>query len=55
MTANVIIAAVAAAAAGFLTRSYWGTPQMWRKILTALVGLGLGAYGVAWLVADGSC
>lgn len=55
MTANVVIAAVAAAVAIFLIRSIRDLPGAPYKIAMALVGVGLAAYALAYVMADGSC
>lgn len=55
MTANVLIAAVAALTAGYLARSYHGSPQMLRNTLITFGIIGLGAFALAFMMADGSC
>jgi len=55
MTANVVIDAVAAAVAGCLILSVLGGPGASSKIAMALVGAGLVACAVAYVMADGSC
>lgn len=55
MTAKLIVAAAAVVAAALAVRAVWGTDRMLQKIAAALVGIGLAAYGLALVVANGSC
>jgi hypothetical protein len=55
MIANVAIAVVAFGTAAYVTRLLWERPQAAAKIAAALVGIGIAAYALAFVVADGSC
>jgi hypothetical protein len=55
MTARVVIMLAAVGVAAYATRLLRQRPQAAAKIAAALIGIGIAAYGLALLVADGSC
>lgn len=55
MVAKITVALVAISIAGVVTAALWNSPDRWRKIIPALAGIGLAAYGIALIAANGSC
>lgn len=55
MVAKLTVALVAIAVAGVATAALWNRPDRWRILLPALGAIGLVAYGLALVVANGSC
>lgn len=55
MAAKIAVALVAVGVAAVAVWSLRGQSQLARKIIAALIGIGVAAYGLALVVANGSC
>lgn len=55
MIAKLTVALIAISIAGVVTAALWNSQDPWRKLIPALGAIGLAAYGIALIAANGSC